>query len=117
MIGAISLLPHVPSRRIQGKLQFNNTVLSPRGRDSVVGTATPYGPEVPGIESRWGRDFPHSSKPALGPTQPPIQCVPGLFPGDKAAGAWRPTSSSVEVKERVEPYFYYLSELSLPVLG
>ena len=43
-----------------------------KGRDSSVGIATSYGPIGPGIESRWGRDFPHPSSLALEPTQPPI---------------------------------------------
>jgi hypothetical protein len=37
-------------------------------RDSVLGIATSYGLDDPAIESRWGRDFPHHSRPALGPT-------------------------------------------------
>jgi hypothetical protein len=31
------------------------------GRDSSVGTATRYGLDGLGIESLWGRDFPHPS--------------------------------------------------------
>jgi len=59
------------------------------GRVSVVGEATRYGLDGPGIENRWGREFPHQSRPALESTQPRVQWVPGLFPGYKAAGAWR----------------------------
>jgi hypothetical protein len=43
--------------------------------------ATDYGLDGPGIESRWGRDFPHLSRPALGHTQPPVQWVPVLSRG------------------------------------
>jgi hypothetical protein len=42
------------------------------GRDNSVGIATGYGLDGPGIEPRQGRDFPHLSRPALGPTQPPV---------------------------------------------
>jgi hypothetical protein len=89
------------------------------GRDSVVGIVTRYGLDGPGIESRWGQDCPHLSRPALGPTQPPIQWVPGLFPGVKRLGRGvdHPPSSSAGVKERVELYLYSPSGPSWPILG
>jgi hypothetical protein len=59
------------------------------GRDGAVGIATRYGLDGPGIEPQWGPGFPHLSRPAMGPTQPPIQGVPGFFPEGKAVGAWR----------------------------
>jgi hypothetical protein len=58
------------------------------GPSSSVGIVTGYGLDGLGIESRWGRDFPHLSRLVLGPTQPPVQWVPDFSRGQKAAGAW-----------------------------
>jgi len=59
------------------------------GLDSAIGKATRYELDGPVIESRRRRDIPPPSRPALGPTQPPVQWVPGRSLGGKAAGAWR----------------------------
>jgi hypothetical protein len=56
------------------------------GRDSSVGIATRYGLDGPGIGSRWGRDFPHLSRKALGPNQPPIQWIPDFSRGWSGRG-------------------------------
>jgi len=88
------------------------------GRDSSVGRASSYGLDVPGIESRRGRDFPHASEPVLRSTQPPVQRVPGLSRGVKRPGRGvdHPPQPSTEVKERVELYFSPFG-YSWPVLG
>ena len=55
--------------------------ISFRSRDGIVGVATRYGLEGPGIESQWGQVFPHLSRQAPKPTQPSVQWVPDVSPG------------------------------------
>ena len=78
------------------------------GSGSAVGIATAYGLDGPGIESRWGRDFPHLFRPALRPTHPPVQWVRGLSRGKvrQRHDADPSPPSSAEVKKRVELYLY-----------
>jgi hypothetical protein len=79
------------------------------GGESTVRIATRYGLDGLGIESQWGRDFPHPSRTDLGPSQPHVQWVSYLFPSGKATETWRWTPlspPSTKVKERVELYLY-----------
>ena len=89
------------------------------GQDSSVDIATRYGLDGPVIESWLGRNFPHRSRPALGPTQPPVQWVAGLSQGVKRPrrGFDHPPSSSVEVKERLQLCVYSPTGSSWPVIG
>jgi hypothetical protein len=90
---------------------------------NVVRIATGYGLDgsIPG----GGRVFPHLSRPALGPTQPPVQWVTGLSRGTERPGreAVSSSPSSAVGHERVELYLYSpyglygLYRASVPVQG
>jgi len=63
------------------------------GPGSVVGIATRYGLEGPGIEFPWGRDFLHLSRPAVGAHPASCTMATGSFPGVKS-GRGRDADSS-----------------------
>ena len=69
------------------------------GRDSSVSIAIGYGLDGPVIESRWGRNFPHLSRLALGPNQPSVQWVLGLSRGKERPG--READSSLSSRAEV----------------
>ena len=75
------------------------------GRNSVVVQLTTDW-TVQGSNPDGSQDFLHASRPALGPTEPPIQRVRTSLQWSKATWAWRRHSlpCSAEVKERVELY-------------
>jgi hypothetical protein len=84
---------------------------------SLVCIATRYG--LDGLESNpcRGRDFLNLSRPVLGPTQPSVQRVPGIFSGVKRPGrdVDHPPPSSTAVK-RAGLYIYSPFLSSWPVL-
>jgi len=58
------------------------TLHEDHGPGSVVGIATGYELDGPGIGSRWGTRF---FAPVQTQTQPPVQWVPGFSPGVKSS--------------------------------
>ena len=87
---------------------------------SIAAIATVYGLNCPGIEYRRMRDFLYQSRPAPGPTQPPVQWVPFILLGcgvkRLGIGVNHPRPSRTEVKERVEVYFCSPCGPSWPVI-
>ena len=76
------------------------------GPSSSVGTAIEYGLDGPGIEPRWGEIF-RPSRPALGPTLPPVQWIPDLSRGQSTVGrAAEHSPPSTAAVIRVELYLY-----------
>jgi hypothetical protein len=83
--------------------------------DSSVGIATRYGPDGPGSESRWRRDF------CAGPGAHPASYTmdTGSFPGGggesgRGVGLTNLSRLSAQVKERVELYLNSTSGPSWP---
>jgi hypothetical protein len=98
----------------------------PVGRVGVVGIATGYGLEGPGIESRWGARF--SAPVQTGPGAHPASCTTGtgsFLGGKKRPGrdAYPSPPSSATGHERIELYLYSpygpygLYRASVPVQG
>jgi hypothetical protein len=99
-------------------------IFEPACQDSSVGIATGYGLDDRGVAVRVsvGENFllSTSSRPALGPTQPPTKWIPGsLFPGVKRTGCEAdhslPTSAAVKNTSswstsslQGQLYFYFL---------
>ena len=87
-------------------------------RDSVVGIATGYGLDDPGIRCRWEPNFPQPSKTYHGAYPGWYTMGTGSFSGVmwSGSGVDRQPKSSAEVKERIVLCLYSPSGTSRPVL-
>jgi hypothetical protein len=86
------------------KYIFSKGIVCDWSQGSVTGIVTHYGLDGREIESQWEQDFQHRSRPATGPTQPPLKWILDLFPGVRQPGHSidNSPSSSTEVKKRVD---------------
>ena len=102
MYTKFSSLKHLESKLLEGLSVGIRVILWAGIAQSVWRLATVW--TVRGSNPGGGRDFPHPFRPALRPTQPPIQWVPGLSRRLKRPlrGVDHRPPSSAEVKERVE---------------
>ena len=80
---------------------------------SVLRLATEW--TVWGSNPGGGRVFPHSSRRSVGPTQPPIQQVPGLIPGVKQPG--RGVNHPPHLAPRLKKEYSYTSTRPLGLCG
>jgi hypothetical protein len=67
--GSVRTLIDVLFRHLDELRKKKNTLKTVAGL-RLVGIATRYGLDGPGIEFPWGRDFLHPSRPVVGPTHP-----------------------------------------------
>ena len=86
------------------KFLFQNLLKLTVTRDSLVGLATNYGLDGPGIETRCGLDCSHLTVTSLGHNEPPIQWVLNHLRGVKRTkrGVNHPPPSSTQVEEKVQ---------------
>jgi hypothetical protein len=76
-------------------------------RDSSLGIATGYGVDDPVSIPDMARLFSTASRPALGPTQPPIKSVLGLFPRRQSGHDLATHLHQVPMSRKVELYHHH----------